>query len=207
MSAGWIAGLLAEPMFQLELAANVAVAASIVLAGRNNIHTWWLGIVGCSLFALLFQRSQLYADALLQLFFIVISVVGWWQWRRGDHGAPLPITQLQRRWLIVLPPLALAASLGYGAMLHWFTDGWLPYADSAVLCFSVVAQLLMMRRKLQSWWFWLLVNTIAVPLYASRGLHLTAVLYVFFWINALVALRHWRGLMQAGQSAQAGHKD
>ena len=90
-------------------------------------------------------------------------------------------------------------------MLHRLTDAWLPYVDSAVLVFSVVAQLLMMRRKLESWAFWLLVNTIAVPLYASRGLHLTAVLYAVFWINAWVALWHWRRLMQAdARPAAAG---
>ena len=73
-----------------------------------------------------------------------------------------------------------------------------------MLVLSVVAQLLMMRRKLDSWWFWLLVNSIAIPLYASRGLHLTAVLYAVFWINALVSLRHWRRLMRE-QSADAAH--
>ncbi|MGN0863130.1 MAG: nicotinamide riboside transporter PnuC [Stenotrophomonas koreensis] len=197
MSLAFVGEIFDNPAFQLELAANLTVAASILLAGRNNIHTWWLGMVGCSLFGLLFHRNQLYADVVLQLFFIVISGFGWWQWRRGDHGAPLPITRLDRRLLWALPPLALLGSLGYGAMLHRLTDAWLPYVDSAVLVFSVVAQLLMMRRKLESWAFWLLVNTIAVPLYASRGLHLTAMLYAVFWINAWVALWHWRRLMQA----------
>jgi len=51
---------------------------------------------------------------------------------------------------------------------------------------------------------WLLVNTIAVPLYYSRGLHLTSILYVGFWINALVALRHWRNLMRAEATAAPG---
>jgi nicotinamide mononucleotide transporter len=70
-----------------------------------------------------------------------------------------------------------------------------------VLVLSVIAQILMMRRKLESWWVWLLVNTVAVPLYYSRGLHLTSILYIGFWINALVALRHWRHLMQTEAKA------
>ncbi|WP_252720227.1 nicotinamide mononucleotide transporter, partial [Acinetobacter baumannii] len=57
---------LSDPNFQLELAANIAVAGSILLAGRNNVHTWWLGIVGCALFAAVFERSHLYADMVLQ---------------------------------------------------------------------------------------------------------------------------------------------
>lgn len=66
---------LSDPNFQLELAANIAVAGSILLAGRNNVHTWWLGIVGCALFAAVFERSHLYADMVLQFFFIAISVL------------------------------------------------------------------------------------------------------------------------------------
>jgi nicotinamide mononucleotide transporter len=66
--------------------------------------------------------------------------------------------------------------------------------DSAVLVFSVIAQLLMMQRRIENWPVWLLVNTIAVPLYASRGLYLTAVLYAGFWVNAIVSWIGWRKL-------------
>jgi nicotinamide mononucleotide transporter len=52
----------------------------------------------------------------------------------------------------------------------------------------------MMQRRVENWGFWLLVNTIATPLYFSRGLHLTAVLYAGFWINALVSWRGWHKL-------------
>ena len=56
---------------------------------------------------------------------------------------------------------------------------------------SVLGQLLLMRRRIETWPVWLLVNSIAVPLYASRGLSLTAVLYAVYWVNALLAWRHW----------------
>lgn len=180
----------------LEIAANVTVAASILLAGRNSVHTWWTGIIGCTLFGLLFYQARLYADVVLQGVFVLTSVIGWWQWLRGDHGHALPITRMHLRTLGCMLPAALLASIGYGLLLHTWTDAYAPFMDSAVLVLSVVAQLLMMRRKLESWWFWLLVNSIAVPLYASRGLHLTSVLYAVFWINALVSLRHWRTLMR-----------
>jgi nicotinamide mononucleotide transporter len=60
----------------------------------------------------------------------------------------------------------------------------------------------MMQRRVENWAFWLLVNTIAVPLYYSRGWHLTALLYAGFWINSLVAWRTWRRLA-AGPHAAA----
>ena len=178
----------------LEVAANAAVTASIFLAGRNSVHTWLTGIVGCALFLLLFVDTQLYADATLQVFFIATSIVGWRQWLRGDAGRALPVTHAARSTMLKLLPAGAAAAALYGALLYSTTDAYAPFADSAVLAFSVIAQLLLMRRRVENWPFWLLVNTIAVPLFASRGLYVTSVLYAAYWINALVSWQTWRKL-------------
>ena len=126
----------------LEIAANLTVAASILLAGRNSVHTWWTGIIGCSLFGLVFYEARLYADVVLQGVFVLTSVIGWWQWLRGDHGHALPITRVQLRTLGWMLPAAVLASIGYGLLLHTWTDAYAPFLDSAVLVLSVVAQLL-----------------------------------------------------------------
>ena len=86
--------------------------------------------------------------------------------------------------------MALAGAVGtaaYGLMLKHYTNAYAPVIDSAVLMFSVIAQVLLMGRRIENWPVWLLVNTVSVPLYASRGLYLTAALYAAYWINALVA--------------------
>jgi nicotinamide mononucleotide transporter len=178
----------------LELAANAFTAVAIVLAGRNNVHTWWTGVVGCALFGLLFAQSRLYADVALQLFFVVTSLVGWWKWLRGREGKALPVTHAGMASMLWIVPLGIGATAAYGAMLHHFTNAYAPFPDSAVLVFSIIGQVLMMQRRVENWSFWLLVNTIATPLYFSRGLHLTAVLYAGFWINALVSWRSWHKL-------------
>ena len=185
----------------LEIAANVLMTASIILAGRNNIHSWWIGIVGCVLFAVLFFQVNLYADVMLQLFFIVTCVIGWLQWRRGAGGKPLPITRTGWRSLAWVVPAGIASVAIYGMLLHRFTNAYAPFIDSAVLVFSIIAQFLLMNRRIETWAFWLLVNTVAVPLYYSRGLHLTAVLYAAYWINALVSWYWWN--LQARRAAAA----
>ena len=184
-------------MNMLELAANGMATASILLAGRNSVHTWWTGIVGCGLFAVVFFSSRLYADTVLQAFFIVTSAVGWWQWLHGDRGAALAVNRLPARKLGWQIGAGIVGALGYGLLLHRFTHAYAPFLDSTILAFSIVAQLLLMRRHVENWPFWLLVNTIAVPVYASRGLYLTAVLYTVYWVNALVSWRHWRRLLAA----------
>ena len=173
------------------------MAVSIVLSGRNNVHSWWVGIIGCAMFAALFYSVNLYADVALQLFFIVTCVVGWLQWLRGAGGAPLPIARARVGALAWMTGIGLLATGAYGAMLQLYTNAYAPFIDSAVLMFSIVAQLLLMGRRLETWPFWLLVNTISVPLYASRGLYLTAALYAGYWLNALLSWFFWRRQMRA----------
>ncbi|MFL6656556.1 MAG: nicotinamide riboside transporter PnuC [Massilia sp.] len=181
----------------LEISANVVTAVAIFLAGRNNIHTWWTGILGCSLFGVLFYQSNLYADVLLQLFFVVSSAVGWWQWLRGAKGEALPISHARFSTLLMIVPAGAAATAAYGALLHYYTNAYAPFLDSTVLVFSVVAQFLLMQRRVDNWPVWVLVNSIAVPLYFSRGLYLTSFLYACYFINAVVSWVVWRRLARA----------
>jgi nicotinamide mononucleotide transporter len=187
-------------MTRLEVAANAVNALSIILAGRNSAHTWWSGILGCALFGALFFQAQLYADATLQLFFIGTSAAGWWAWLRGASGRELPIRATRIRLMVIMSGAAILVALMYGWALHRYTDAWQPFADSLVLTGSVLAQLLLMARRIETWPCWLAVNTLSVPLFWSRGLHLTAALYAFFWLNAAVSLVHWRRLMRAARS-------
>ncbi|QNQ08512.1 nicotinamide riboside transporter PnuC [Sphingomonas alpina] len=179
-------------MTSLEIAANLAATVSILLAGRNSVHTWWTGVIGCGLFAALFYEARLYADVTLQLVFIATSFAGWWSWLRGATGAPLPVRHAPAATLGWMALVSVILTLGYGAILHRFTDAYAPFVDSAVLVLSLVAQLLLVRRMVETWAVWLLVDTIAVPLYASRGLNLTAALYAAYWLNALYGGWRWR---------------
>ncbi len=180
----------------LEISANAVNALSIVLAARNNVHTWWVGTVGCVLFGIVFFVSRLYADMLLQGIFVGTSLVGWWQWLSGGgEGNALPVTRVAWRSITEVVLAAIVVAAGYGYALWRFTDAFAPFVDSLILTLSVVAQLLLMRRNYESWWFWLIVNTLSVALFSARGLLITAGLYGAFWINAVVALVRWRRLV------------
>lgn len=179
-------------MTALEIAANGFATVSILLAGRNSVHTWWTGIVGCALFAWLFFLTQLYADVTLQIAFIATSAVGWRWWARGTGGAPAPVTHAPRTGLALLGVVSVAVALGYGALLHYFTDAYAPFIDSFVLTLSLLGQLLLVRRQVETWPVWIAVNTIAAPLYFSRGLTLTAFLYAAYWCNACYGWWRWR---------------
>jgi nicotinamide mononucleotide transporter len=186
----------------LEWWANGTTALSVFLAATGHILTWPIGIVGCVLFGWLFYEARLYADLTLQLFFIGTSALGWLQWQRA--GGPGPCGQahaLNRSTLAAMVLTAMVVALLYGLLLQHWTQAFAPFWDSAVLTASVVAQILLMRGHPQTWPAWLLVNTLSVPLYLQRGLHVTAALYAAFWLNAWWGWWRWRQLAQQATAA------
>jgi len=182
----------------LELAANFFTVICIVLAGRNSIHTWWTGLIGCTLFGVMFYNVQLYADATLQIFFFVTGIYGWVMWKYGHEDCKSQrersINKASNKTMSIYAGAAVLVATGYGWILHTYTNAYAPWIDSTVLAFSVVAQLLLMSRSIQTWKVWILVNTLSVPLFWSRELYLTSILYGAFWINAVYSMYNWKKL-------------
>ena len=170
-----------------------------MLAGRNSVQTWWTGIVGSAVFVGVFAGARLYADVTLQVFFIVTSVAGWVRWQGGGEAVERPVRRTRPGVALALAAAGIAVTAGYGWLLRRYTNAYAPFVDSVVLAFSVLGQFLLVDRRIENWWCWLLVNTISVPLYARRGLYVTAALYAAYWVNALVSLRHWRRLLAEGR--------
>ena len=178
-----------------EIAANAANVVSVLLAGCNSVHTWWTGLAGCVLFGYVFYGAGLYPDVTLQVFYVVTGVLGWWAWLHGERGEELPVRRSSLRFLAACGAIGAATALGYGWLFQSYTSAYAPYLDSLIVVFSVMGQLMLMARRIESWWCWLVVNTIAVPLYASRALNVTALVYVGFWVNAVVSLVRWRRMV------------
>jgi nicotinamide mononucleotide transporter len=197
-------------MSALEIAANVFNLLSVWFSARNNVNTWWSGIVGCALYGLLFLDVKLYADVTLQAFFIGSCIVGWWNWRRGrpvqaiEAGGSeplatatteLPITRVAPVTAAGLALLAIVAAAAYGGLLYALTDAASPFIDATVLALSILAQFLMVARKIETWPVWFVVDCIAVPLYGSKGLWLTAAVYGFFLVLVVMGWLRWSRLI------------
>lgn len=202
-------------MSPLEIAANGFNLLSVWFSARNSVHTWWSGIVGCALYSVMFVGVRLYADVTLQIFFIGSCIVGWWHWKTGgahvltndgasdgaaavDNGSTeLPITRVAPATALAFAVLAVLAAAGYGWLLYSVTDADYPFIDSTVLALSILAQLLLVARKIETWPVWIAVDCIAVPLYAVKGLWLTAAVYAFFLVLVVMGWVRWSKLIDS----------
>ncbi|MBI2406856.1 MAG: nicotinamide mononucleotide transporter [Gemmatimonadetes bacterium] len=188
----------------LELTAVVFGLVSVYLSAREHIVSWPTAIVNVAIFAVLFWRAKLYADAALQLVYLALSVYGWYEWLFGGaQHSRLQVSRASRRqWLIVLP-LFLFGGLLLGALLDRYTDSPVPYFDALLTSASLVAQWMMTRKLLENWLIWIAADLVYVPLFIQRGLPLTAVQYAVFLLLAALGWHGWRQSLrgQAGVSA------
>ena len=176
----------------LEWACNLTSLACVVLAARNKVLTWPFGIVSCVLFTVLFIDAKLYAEAVLQWFFIATSAWGWWHWsaQQSKFAAPIKSIAPAKALMLVLSAAALGGLYALG--LQRWTDAASPWWDSQVLALSMLAQWWLMQRNIACWGLWLAVNTVSVPLYFSRELYVSGAFYAAYWMMAIVAFLHWR---------------
>lgn len=180
-------------MTLLEIAGNAFTLASVYAARRNSVHTWWTGIVAVTLYGVLFYQTKLYADTLLQVFFVGTCVAGWWTWTRGGTGGTeRPVTTLTPRARLLAWVSVAGAAAFFGTLFSRFTDAALPFADSYILGGSVVAQLLMMRRVRDHWPIWITVDVVAVGVYSAKELYLTAAVYGVLLVLCVQGWREWQ---------------
>ena len=181
----------------------VASAGSVLLAALQRPSTYPVGMVGCLAFGWLFVMGGLYAQAGLQVVYLALSVLGWAWWVRGGPGSTrLRVRPTPRRaWLLAA---ACAAVLG---VLLWVvlvrSDDPAPVADAGTTATSLVAQLMLMRKLLGTWLVWIVTDVWLVGLYASQGLHATALLYAGFVVVCAFGWRSWRADLRRGGPAPA----
>ena len=186
--------LLASPVTWLELIAFVLSIAMVLANLRVNPIGWPLAIVSSLLYALLFVDSKLYGEASLQIYFVLMSFWGWWQWLRGTagDGSALTVHTLapRGRWLALLATLAAWPLLAL--FLMRVTDSDVPWLDALPTVGSVCGQLLLGRKLVENWPTWLAVNIFSVGLFVYKGLWLTVILYALFATLSLWGWRVWQ---------------
>ena len=168
-------------LFTVQNVAVVFGVASVYLSTRENIWSWPTAIVNVALYGLVFFREKLYADMGLQGVFLLLSIYGWYEWLHGgEHRTRLRVSRASPRLWVLLAVLNITAWLLLATILHRFTDASLPYLDSLLTTTSLVAQWMMTRKILENWALWIAVDIVYVPMFISRGLHPTALLYAIF---------------------------
>jgi len=190
----------------LEIVAVAFGLGSVWLSTREHIASWPTAIVNVGIFFVLFWQAKLYADSVLQLVYLSLSLYGWWAWLRGGEAhSHLRVSRASPKlWLVGLP-LMLAFGFGLGAFLAGHTDSPVPYLDALLTSASLLAQWMMTRKILENWIVWIVADLVYVPTFVSRGLPYTASQYAVFLVLAMMGYFSWKRSWAADHFARAGN--
>jgi len=185
-----------------ELLGFLTGGACVWLTVRGHIANFAVGVANSAFFLVLFASARLWADASLQIVYIVLGLLGWWQWQalRRIGGANRSMTRVERAGRTELAGCVCFLVIGTAALwplLRSVGDS-APFLDALTTCLSLAAQWLLNAKRLQTWWFWIAADCIYVPLYFSRDLILTALVYLLFLGLCVAGLRSWNAAARTG---------
>ena len=187
------------PLSFLEIAATVTGLLSVWYASRANVLTWPIGIANEFFFFVLFFQVHLYSDMILQVFFFIVSVMGWANWYSKTKKSVV-VSKLNRVTLGYALVILIVGTLGLGrfmSQIHQFLPQWFsvaaasPYADAFTTVASIMAIILQARKKIDSWYFWIAVDVVAIILYIDRSIYLIALEFFIFLIMCIYGYNFW----------------
>jgi nicotinamide mononucleotide transporter len=176
----------------LEIAGFLATVLGIWLTTRRTLLCWPVILAADIFYLIVFYRAQLLSDALLQIFFLIFTLYGWWHWWRGvREEGEVRVVPLGFRAMIVAVILGAAGSVVLGELAKRLHAA-LPFLDATLTSYSLVASWWQARKHTANWWLWIVVDVTYIGEYLYKDLRATALLYAILVGLAVLGLRDWR---------------
>lgn len=190
--------ILGYDLSYIELIGILTGLVSVYYATRANILTWPTGILNEFALFFLFFQVRLYSDMLLQVFFFVITVSGWITWKRKK--ADQNVSWLSNRWKLNYMIFLIAGTLvlgGFMSQIHLLLPKLFehaaayPFVDAFTTIASVLATFLLIRKKIETWLCWIVVDVVSVYLYFLKDIWFLSMEYFIFLLLAGYGFLSW----------------
>jgi len=160
----------------------------VIIALQKKI-AWFFAFISSALYVYLCFSSKLYLDSFLQFFYVLAAIYGWMQWNKTDLNEKLSKKNI--RFHLSAIGICLVLSFSIGWIMKTFTDQASPYLDATITITSLFATYLVARKIIDNWVYWIFIDLACIPIFYSRGLYLTSILYLIYAIIAIVAFFKW----------------
>lgn len=189
----------------VELIGTLFGLLSVYFASRANILTWATGIINELFLFILFFQVQLYADMFLQVYFFIVTLYGWYNWKQKSKKNSITKIELKTKiWLLGAIVVGTTIVGLFISNIHMYlpqyfkTDASYPYADSFVMVLSIVATILLAQKKIETWYLWIVVDIVCVFLFYKKGIAFLALEYFVFLGLATYGFLNWKKQLNNG---------
>ena len=170
---------------------------SVWFSKNNNVLVFPTGLINTSIFVYLLFKWELLGDMIINAYYFVVSIYGWYYWtRKNSNNDYTPISKVnyndQKIILVISILSAIFVSLMYTVFNKW--SGLVSYIDILTTSIFFAGMWLMARRKIESWIFWIVGDIISTPLYLYKGLTFTSFQYFIFTFIAIAGYYKWKSI-------------
>ena len=180
----------------LEIIAVFFGFLSVWFSKNNNILVFPTGMINTSIFVYLLLKWSLLGDMIINAYYFIMSIYGWYFWLKGTNNTVSPISKVSNTDIRIVVLLFISSSV-FVSLVYSFFDKWetiVSYIDILTTAIFFAAMWLMAKRKVESWIFWIVGNIISVPLYLHKGLAFTSIQYFIFTVIAIAGYIKWKEL-------------
>jgi len=181
----------------LEITAVIFGFLSVWYAKKNHIWVFPTGLISTLIFVYLLWKWTLLGDMMINAYYFVMSIYGWYVWTKKTNDQATPIsranTKEKRTSFVIFIITLVLVYLVYESAGKWTT--WTAYIDTITTAVFFVGMWLMARRKIENWIFWIVGDIISVPLYFYKGLTFTSLQYLIFTIIAIYGFLAWKHVL------------
>ena len=186
-------------LIALELVAVVFGVISVLFARKNNILVYPTGLVSTILYVYILFEFQLYGDLIINGYYSIMSVLGWYLWSKTKDGhEEFPISTINRKEFLI-STLIFTITLTFVVVVYHFFDKfthWTAHVDALTTGLFFVGMWLMAKRKIENWILWIIADVISVPLYFYKGLTFSSFQFILFTIIAILGYKEWKRFSQ-----------
>ena len=169
--------------------------ASVWYAKKENILVYPTGLIATVISVYILLKDQLFGDMMMNFYFSIMSVYGWWNWAR---------TKNNKRVVQISRTNTNEKVIGFGLFVFTMGVTYIVYKSSGVEITTsnyidiftsgmfFTAMWYMAKKKIENWTLWIIADIITVPLYAYRGWGILSFQYLIFTILAIQAYYLWK---------------
>lgn len=187
------------PISYVEFIGTLFGLVSVYFASRANILTWGTGIINEVFLFILFFHVQLYADMFLQVYFFLVTIYGWFNWNSKTRDNKISeLNSVKRIFLAIFILFGTSVSSMFFTNIHLYLPTYFkiqaayPFTDSFIMISSMVATILLAKKKIENWYLWIVIDLVCIVLYFKKGIYVLSFEYLLFLALALNGLYHWK---------------
>ena len=181
--------------FNWDIIEIIAVTFSIIyviLAAKENIWCWSAAIISVSLYIYICFINHLYAETILQVFYLIIAFYGYYNWNNPRKKLHVSEWNISKHIITIIIGTTIAFLLGF--YLTIYTNAAMPIIDSFTTTFSIIATFMVTKKILGNWLYWIIIDLTSIYMYYEKDLHLTSMLFIIYTIIAVFGYMNWSRL-------------